>query len=91
MHIDERCGPTNWTLLFQEPNLAIVPIMNDVTDVAYRTNIFAYTYLLISIMWIATSCMIIGKSSYHLFILSICIIIHYTMEYSIVIIIFIIK
>lgn len=60
-HLDDECQPVDWTLLLGQ-NVPIPPEMPSITHVASRTNIFALIYFIISILWLVTSLMMLGKS-----------------------------
>lgn len=57
---DEKCGPVNWNLVADIPP-PYEPIWPAVTMVAFRTNILALVYLVLSSIWIVTSLMLIGE------------------------------
>lgn len=64
--LDQKCdqvwGPINWNLVV-DPNFPPPEPkwQKDVTDVAFRTNVLAQIYLMLTIIWIITSCNLIGK------------------------------
>ncbi|KAJ6642468.1 hypothetical protein Bhyg_07419 [Pseudolycoriella hygida] len=70
---DHNCQPVNWAFLIGQ-TVPIEPIMPDITHVASRTNIFALTYFVVSILWLVSSLMMIvgtciscmGKCGYYL-------------------------
>lgn len=58
--LDHNCQPVDWELLLGVP-LTVQPEMPDITHVASRTHIFALVYFIISILWLATSLMMLSK------------------------------
>lgn len=57
---DRKCEPIDWDLVADVPP-PFEPHWPAVTSVAFRTNIFAIIYLILSTLWIITSLMLIGK------------------------------
>lgn len=59
---DQKCGPVNWNIVADIPP-PYEPIWPAITTVAFRTNILALIYLVLSSIWIVTSLMLIGECS----------------------------
>lgn len=57
---DQKCGPVNWNIVADIPP-PYEPIWPAITTVAFRTNILALIYLVLSSIWIVTSLMLIGE------------------------------
>ncbi|XP_031631458.1 uncharacterized protein LOC116345877 isoform X2 [Contarinia nasturtii] len=73
---DQKCGPIQWNIVTHNPPPIepVWPPNEAVTHVAFRTNIIALVYLLLSTIWIITSLMLIvgcfmaclGRVAYYL-------------------------
>lgn len=57
---DRKCEPIEWNIVADIPP-PYEPTWSAVTEVAFRTNIFAIIYITLSTLWIITSLMLIGE------------------------------
>lgn len=62
LFVGTECGPVEWNLILKDtPNVLPVIELPEVTDVAFRTNVIAYTYFVLCCIWVVTSVMLIRE------------------------------